>query len=109
MGLLSLNERLGDPDCAEWYEGVFPRDSPRHMRFAINFFTSIGLGGGCAIQVHFQLCRRNACVCPAAGWVRDGAWRQGSPMFSSFSPNSRLSSCFAAAAGSWARGLSFYL
>lgn len=25
--------------------GVFPRDSPRNMRFAINFFTSIGLGG----------------------------------------------------------------
>lgn len=45
MGLLTLNERLADPDCAEWYQGIFPMDSPRHMRFAINFFTSIGLGG----------------------------------------------------------------
>ncbi|GAB4823495.1 hypothetical protein N2152v2_010541 [Parachlorella kessleri] len=45
LGLLALNKRLDDPDGAEWFGGLFPRDSPRHMRFAINFFTSIGLGG----------------------------------------------------------------
>lgn len=27
------------------FEGLFPRDSPKNTRFAINFFTSIGLGG----------------------------------------------------------------
>lgn len=28
---------------------MFPTDSPRNMRFSINFFTSIGLGGeGCS-------------------------------------------------------------
>lgn len=26
-------------------EGLFPRDNPKNTRFAINFFTSIGLGG----------------------------------------------------------------
>lgn len=31
----------------DWFDGVFPKDSPRNMRFSINFFTSIGLGGGC--------------------------------------------------------------
>jgi len=27
------------------FEGLFPRDNPKNTRFAINFFTSIGLGG----------------------------------------------------------------
>ena len=29
---------------AEAWEGLMPRDNPRDTRFAINFFTSIGLG-----------------------------------------------------------------
>jgi pre-mRNA-splicing factor CWC22 len=45
MGLRSLNARLQDPDCAPWFGNLFPRDTPRNMRFSINFFTSIGLGG----------------------------------------------------------------
>lgn len=45
MGLKDLNDRLQDPTCTEWFEGLFPRDSARNMRFSINFFTSIGLGG----------------------------------------------------------------
>jgi hypothetical protein len=45
MGLAKLNGRLQDPLCAAWFEGLFPRDAPRSMRFSINFFTSIGLGG----------------------------------------------------------------
>jgi len=45
MGLRSLNERLQDPSLAAWFGNLFPRDSPRSMRFSINFFTSIGLGG----------------------------------------------------------------
>ena len=27
------------------FEGIFPKDNPKNTRFAINFFTSIGLGG----------------------------------------------------------------
>ena len=29
----------------EYFEGLLPRDNPRNTRFAINFFTTIGLGG----------------------------------------------------------------
>jgi pre-mRNA-splicing factor CWC22 len=29
----------------ESFESIFPRDNPKNTRFAINFFTSIGLGG----------------------------------------------------------------
>ena len=29
----------------EWFAGIFPKDAARNLRFSINFFTSIGLGG----------------------------------------------------------------
>ncbi|KXZ52169.1 hypothetical protein GPECTOR_10g798 [Gonium pectorale] len=45
MGLVKLNQRLNDPAFSPWFVGIFPRDSLQHMRFSINFFTSIGLGG----------------------------------------------------------------
>uniref|UniRef100_A0A803QJ89 MI domain-containing protein n=1 Tax=Cannabis sativa TaxID=3483 RepID=A0A803QJ89_CANSA len=45
LGIRLLNERLSDPSMLDSYESIFPRDNPKNTRFAINFFTSIGLGG----------------------------------------------------------------
>ncbi|XP_028927636.1 pre-mRNA-splicing factor CWC22 homolog [Ornithorhynchus anatinus] len=45
MGLPKLNARLKDETLLPFFEGLLPRDNPRNTRFAINFFTSIGLGG----------------------------------------------------------------
>jgi pre-mRNA-splicing factor CWC22 len=45
IGLKQLNERLKDPYMAEAFTGIFPIDNPKNTRFAINYFTSIGLGG----------------------------------------------------------------
>jgi pre-mRNA-splicing factor CWC22 len=45
MGLLRLKERFEDPYMAAVFAGLFPRDNARNTRFAINFFTSVGLGG----------------------------------------------------------------
>jgi pre-mRNA-splicing factor CWC22 len=45
LGIRLLNERLTDPTMQESFESIFPRDNPKNTRFAINFFTSIGLGG----------------------------------------------------------------
>jgi pre-mRNA-splicing factor CWC22 len=45
LGLRRLNERLSDPMMQESFDGIFPKDNPKNTRFAINFFTSIGLGG----------------------------------------------------------------
>ncbi|XP_066136866.1 pre-mRNA-splicing factor CWC22 homolog [Saccopteryx bilineata] len=45
MGLPKLNARLKDETLQLFFEGLLPRDNPRNTRFAINFFTSIGLGG----------------------------------------------------------------
>jgi len=45
MGLRKLNERLTDEYLAANFSGLFPKDNPKNTRFAINFWTSIGLGG----------------------------------------------------------------
>ena len=46
LGLKKLNERLTDPFMQEHFSGLFPRDDPKNTRFAVNLFTSIGLGDG---------------------------------------------------------------
>lgn len=45
MGLGKLNGKLKTPELQEFFDGLFPKDNPKNTRFAINFFTSIGLGG----------------------------------------------------------------
>ncbi|XP_072031453.1 uncharacterized protein [Amphiura filiformis] len=45
MGLPKLNDRLKDKTLMPYFEGLLPRDNPANTRFAINFFTTIGLGG----------------------------------------------------------------
>ena len=45
MGLKLLRERLIDPSMQHSFAGLFPLDSPKNTRFAINFWTAIGLGG----------------------------------------------------------------
>ncbi|KAM3916250.1 pre-mRNA-splicing factor CWC22 homolog [Leptodactylus fuscus] len=45
MGLPKLNARLKDVTLQPFFEGLLPMDNPKNTRFAINFFTSIGLGG----------------------------------------------------------------
>lgn len=45
MGLEKLRDRFMDPSYGDSFSGMFPKDNPKNTRFAINFFTSIGLGG----------------------------------------------------------------
>lgn len=57
MGLAKLNTRLNDTTMIVSvetaggmvnrgvFDGLFPKDNPKNTRFAINYFTSIGLGG----------------------------------------------------------------
>ncbi|KAJ7439854.1 hypothetical protein FB451DRAFT_1151350 [Mycena latifolia] len=44
MGLKTVAERFKDPEVRRACEGMFPVDVPKNTRFAINYFTSIGLG-----------------------------------------------------------------
>ena len=45
MGLQKLNERFLDPELRTELVGMFPTSNSNDIRFAINFYTSIGLGG----------------------------------------------------------------
>ncbi|MCD9559018.1 hypothetical protein HAX54_016734 [Datura stramonium] len=45
LGVRLLNERLNNPTMQQSFESILPTDKPKNTRFAINFFTSIGLGG----------------------------------------------------------------
>ncbi|MCD7457460.1 hypothetical protein HAX54_035108 [Datura stramonium] len=45
LGVRLLNERLNNPTMQQPFESILPTDKPKNTRFAINFFTSIGLGG----------------------------------------------------------------
>ncbi|KAI0831662.1 armadillo-type protein [Trametes gibbosa] len=44
MGLKTVTERFKDPEVRASCRGMFPMDNPKDTRFAINYFTSIGLG-----------------------------------------------------------------
>ena len=46
IGIAKLKHRLesDDPESVVWFAGMFPKDNVRNTRYAINFFTSIGLG-----------------------------------------------------------------
>ncbi|KAI9290963.1 MIF4G-domain-containing protein [Neoconidiobolus thromboides FSU 785] len=45
FGLSTLNKKLKDPALfPAIQEGLFPMDNPKNTRFAINYYTSIGLG-----------------------------------------------------------------
>jgi pre-mRNA-splicing factor CWC22 len=44
LGLKKLVERLKIPDLQPAFGGIFPMDNPRNTRFAINYWTMIGLG-----------------------------------------------------------------
>merc|ERR1712064_245317 len=43
-GIQKLAERLKEPELEQYFAGLFPKDHPKNMRFAINYFTAIGLG-----------------------------------------------------------------
>uniref|UniRef100_A0A914NWB5 MI domain-containing protein n=1 Tax=Meloidogyne incognita TaxID=6306 RepID=A0A914NWB5_MELIC len=44
MSLVTTYKRCNDPTLQTAMEGLFPRDNPQNTRFAINYFSLIGLG-----------------------------------------------------------------
>ena len=44
IGLPTFTQRINDPEIKPALSGIFPTDNPKNTRFAINYFTSIGLG-----------------------------------------------------------------
>ncbi|CAN4107882.1 unnamed protein product [Withania somnifera] len=56
LGIRLLNDRLNDPIMQQTFESIPPKDHPKNARFAINFFTSIRLGG---ITENLRECLKN--------------------------------------------------
>ena len=44
LGVKQLSQKLQEQEVSDYTHGVLPSDTPKHTRFAINFFTQIGLG-----------------------------------------------------------------
>ena len=44
LAIASNTSNTGVASSREWFKGLFPKDNARNTRYAINFFTSIGLG-----------------------------------------------------------------
>jgi pre-mRNA-splicing factor CWC22 len=58
MGLKGLTERFKDPDIVDCCRGMFPMDNPKNTRFAINYFTSVGLGAVTEqMREHLKVCK----------------------------------------------------
>ena len=62
MGLKVLAERFKDPEVKRGCEGMFPVDVPKNTRFAINYFTSIGLGVITGEMREYLTVRLNFCL-----------------------------------------------
>jgi len=43
-GIKKLVDRLREDELKPFFVGLFPKDHPKNVRFAINYFTAIGLG-----------------------------------------------------------------
>ncbi|KAJ5769795.1 uncharacterized protein N7511_001846 [Penicillium nucicola] len=44
LGVSGLQTRFRDEVLRPSFEGLFPTENPRHTRFSVNYFTSIGMG-----------------------------------------------------------------
>ena len=44
MGINNLAAEFQKEEMQEYYQGLFPIDNPTDLRFAINYYTAIGLG-----------------------------------------------------------------
>ena len=57
MGLKVLKERFADEEVKSACAGMLPLDNPKNTRFAINYFTSIGLGAITEeMREHLKVC-----------------------------------------------------
>jgi len=43
-GIKKFSDRLNEPELQQFFGGLFPKDNVKNARFAINYFTAIGLG-----------------------------------------------------------------
>ncbi|KXG54512.1 MIF4-like, type 1/2/3 [Penicillium griseofulvum] len=57
LGLPGLQARFRDDILQPSFAGLFPTDNPRHTRFSVNYFTSIGMGSPLCLSELLGPCR----------------------------------------------------
>ncbi|KAM4060324.1 MA3 domain-containing protein [Hirsutella rhossiliensis] len=67
MGMSKLRAKMDDEILRPNFEGIFPKDNARNIRFSINYFTSIGMGALTeGMREHLQNMPKPALPAPAA-------------------------------------------
>jgi len=98
LGLKALRARLDDAAMGAYYAGLLPRDSAKNARFAINFWTSIGLGGltdglrGWLKELPARLAAQQAAAVAAAPPSSSSSYSSSSSSYSSSYSDSYSSS-----------------
>ena len=88
VGMQTLRSRLHEPDMQAMFSGMLPKDNPRDTRFAINFYTTIGLGALTdGLREHLQ----TAAVAAAAAAQRQRSYSRSSSSSGSYSSRSSRS------------------
>lgn len=90
LGMKTFQARLKDEILRPAFEGIFPMDEPRNTRFAINYFTSIGMGGLTEeMRIHLQNAPKPAAVVPAMKAQSDSESVSSYLSYSSYTGSSR--------------------
>lgn len=90
LGMKTLQARLKDEVLRPAFEGIFPMDEPRNTRFAINYFTSIGMGGLTEeMRIHLQNAPKPAVVVAAIKAESDSESVSSYSSYSSYTGSSR--------------------
>ncbi|KAF4511357.1 hypothetical protein G6O67_003163 [Ophiocordyceps sinensis] len=67
MGMTKLRAKMDDEVLRPNFDGLFPKDNARNIRFAINYFTSIGMGALTeGMREYLQKMPKPALLAPAA-------------------------------------------
>lgn len=89
LGMKTLQARLKDEILRPFFGGIFPMDEPRNTRFAINYFTSIGMGGLTEeMRIHLQNAPKPAAL-PAPKVESDSESVSSYSSYSSYTGSSR--------------------
>merc|ERR1719223_1831004 len=101
MGLKRLRDRFMDLSFGPSFAGVFPKDNPKNTRFAINFFTSIGLGALTDdLRQHLKNAPKMIKAAAAANYDSSGSSGSGSSSSGSDSDSDSDSSSSSGSSGS---------
>ena len=90
LGMGEVQKRFKDDLMKANFQGIFPTDNPRNIRFSINYFTSIGMGGLTEeLRTRLKNAPKPATVVPATQTQSDSESISSYSSYSSYTGSSR--------------------